>query len=65
MRFFWEVVDSPNKSSLIRDMQPLLYDAEGLRVDPPLTKPQDPSSFDKTWSMNSEQRFCHSDARGR
>ena len=54
-----------NKTSPMRNIKALLYDAEGLRVDPPPTKPQDPASLHKIWTMNDEQRFCHSDVRGR
>ncbi|MDI1489638.1 MAG: hypothetical protein OHK93_000835 [Ramalina farinacea] len=54
-----------NKTSPMRNIKALLYDAEGLRVDPPPPKPQDPASLHKIWNMNNEQRFCHSDIRGR
>ena len=54
-----------NKTSPMRKIKAPLYDTEGLRVDPPLTEPEDPSSFHKVMSMNSKQRFCHSDVRGR
>ena len=54
-----------NKTSPMRNIKALLYNAEGLRVDPSPSKHQDPSSFKKVTSMNSEQRFCHSDVRGR
>ena len=54
-----------NKTSPMRNIKALLYNAEGLRVDPPPTKPQDPASLHKILTMNDEQRFCHSDVRGR
>ena len=54
-----------NKTSPKRNIKALLYDAEGPRVDPPLSKPQDPSSSNKVWSMNREQGFYLSDIRGR
>lgn len=54
-----------NETSPQRNIKALLYDAEGLRVDPPLSKPQDPLSSNKVWGMNREHGFCRSDVQGR
>lgn len=53
-----------NKTSPMRNKKALLYNADGLRVDAPMSKPQEPL-LRMIKSMNEQQRFCHADYRGR
>ena len=51
------------KTSSMITKKALLYNAGDLRIDLFIIKPQ--WLLAKTKSMNGEQRFCHSDVRGR